>query len=707
MKKAELCAALALLCVGAEAGALDFEYGGINFDLKTRASLGATMRMQDRNPGLIGKLNIEGQQGLCRPDNCVSLTGDPSANQRLVDAQGSFFGHLRDDGNLNYDKHDIVAALGKLDADLKVTWGDWFLRVRGLGYYDPINTDFDNRHTNTYFQPATTPRDTDVERYFAMGAQLRDAFVQYSFQVGDRAGAVSVGQQTVRWGESGLLAINSVSEINPPNAVLLHTPGTEIGELFQPVPLALFAIDLFRNVTAEVVYQFGWVPVKVDARGSYFSDLDTFGDRDGDDLPISQGQFEEDPDGLPQFSGLLGLISDKSVVGRILPSADGYPSDGGQYGARLSYFADWFNDGTEVSLYFFNYHSRYPYLSMYAAQDSCSRDSTPLTALLDCGLQAPIGQPLFSEEALTIHTVRALVDYPEDIQMYGISFNTTIGGWSLAGEYSFRPNVPLQVGLTDVAFAALQPTFPRHDLPIGTSAVPGLGPLLQQLGLDVDVITLPGARAAVPDYLSVYRGRDNNDPNNDINGGEFIPGYERMNVGQLDLTLLQAFSNVLWADQIILIGEAGFTQVFDMPPLSQLQFEGGSYRNTHHSPGADGTGQPNGQPDTRSFNPTQQNEGFADDFAWGLRSLIRGEYNDVVFGWTFMPTIIAMWDVKGIAPYPLQNFVEGRKDLVVGTEVKITPDFTATVLYQWFLGGGLDNTRLDRDNLSMSVSYTF
>ena len=74
-----------------------------------------------------------------------------------------------------------------------------------------------------------------------------------------------------------------------------------------------------------------------------------------------------------------------------------------------------------------------------------------------------------------------------------------------------------------------------------------------------------------------------------------------------------------------------------------------------------------GQPDVdghnstgQSFNPTRMHEGFADSFAWGVRALIRGEYNDVVFGWTFMPTIIAMWDIKGIAPYPLQNFIQGR-----------------------------------------------
>src|SRR5207302_2607988 len=104
----------------------------------------------------------------------------------------------------------------------------------------------------------------------------------------------------------------------------------------------------------------------------------------------------------------------------------------------------------------------------------------------------------------------------------------------------------------------------------------------------------------------------------------------------------------------------------------------------------DGTGQPDpdGHDSTaQSFNPTQQHGGYGQSFAWGLRTLIRGEYNDVVFGWTFMPIIIATWDVKGTAPFPIQNFVQGRHDVIGGTEIKITPDVTATVLYQWFLGG--------------------
>ncbi len=415
---------------------------------------------------------------------------------------------------------------------------------------------------------------------------------------------------------------------------------------------------------------------------------------------------------------MLSLVSSSCKTARLLPLKQGYPSDTGQYGAKLNYFAQSWGNGTELDLYYLRYHSRLPYLSMYAAQESCARNSTSASSALDCrgfrGSGLPVVNPL-GEEPLHVDTIKLLVDYPEDIDMFGASFNTNIGSWSLAGEYSFRPNVPMQVQVNDLAFAALQPTFPRQDLFVGTSGIPGAGALLAQLGLNVDLIKLPSARHAVPDYVeTIYRGHSYVDANGQlqstVQGGQFIPGYERMKVGQFDFTALQAFSNVLGADQIIFIGEIGGTQVFGMPSKDRLQFEGGGQGQTHASPGADGTGQPgvDGVDTTNaSFNPTQQKDGFADRFAWGVRTLIRGEYNDVVYGWTFMPIIIGGWDIKGIAPYPIQNFVEGRHDLVAGTEIKFTPALTGTILYQWFLGGGQDNTRLDRDNLALSIAYNF
>src|SRR3546814_15801286 len=75
--------------------------------------------MQERDYRLIGKTNVPGQQDLCSKDSCISLTGDPEPNQRLVDARGAYGGVNGDNGDINYSQYDLVAASSRLSSDLK------------------------------------------------------------------------------------------------------------------------------------------------------------------------------------------------------------------------------------------------------------------------------------------------------------------------------------------------------------------------------------------------------------------------------------------------------------------------------------------------------------------------------------------------------------------------------------------------------------
>lgn len=695
--------------------ALDFEYGGFDGALKTTLISGFAVRMQDRSNDLIGKQSIPGQVNLC-PDSCISINGDPEPNLRLVRAAGAFSGVNADDGNLNYDRHDIVSATNQINADLTLTRGDLLIRTKLFGFYDPINVGFDERHVDTKAQPATTKRPGKIEDDFASGVQLFDAYVQYTMEFGERTAVLSVGNQIVRWGESTLVALNSLSELNPPNAAIFRMPGAEISQLFTPVPSVLLSGDLGAGFSGELVYQFGWKKVQPDPRGSFFSDLDLIG---GDYAQISLGQFGEDPNGeitVQGQYGTLAAVSSTTTTTYLLPEAK--PSDGGQYGARLSYYAPDLNDGTEFGFYFLNYHSRLPYARAFATDDSCARDATSAAdALIACeGFNGSLlGGP--GLEPLPIDTFKAQLAYPEDIRMFGVSFNTTVFGWSLAGELSYRPNLPLQVHLTDVIFLALQPALPATTIEndptslgaalLDFAAANGLAPpgdleQLARLGTSV----FPSADTAVPSFLGTYRGFVNSDDTRRIRANQQIDGWERMKVAQFDFTTIKALSdNPFDAEQIIFIGEVGGTYILNMPDTSVLQFEGGGPNRTHAGPGADGTGDT--EINTGRLNPTQQTSGFADSFSWGLRTIIRAEYNDVIYGWNFKPLILGGWDVKGISPFPIQNFVEGRKEISAGTEISFTEALGGRVLYQWFTGGGRDNTRKDRDNLSFALSYTF
>lgn len=690
MRKVYGAAAFLLFCLsGGPAVALDYNWNDISFTLNNRVSFGAAMRMEERDDDLIGKLNVDGQQNLCAPDDCLSFSGDPGPNQRLVNAEGAFLGGTYDDGNLNYEQYEVVSAAAKLTSELAIGWKDLQFKARGIGFYDTVNRGREDFHPNTIHQPAETPRLDRVDRDLAMDVDLYEAFALANFTLGGRFVAVSLGRQTLRWGESNFIALNGLNEINPPDENRLWFPGGQISEVFQPVPLLLVSADIVENLAAEFFYQYGWEPVIPAGAGGFMSVFEVAGGQDHAVITLSQ--TPEDPNGEHRFAGLASLISDSSATARVLDGF-GEPEDGGQYGLRVNYYAEDFNGGTEFGFYAANYHSRYPYLGVVAAQDSCMRDSSNFAlAAVDCqGFNSPLNP--IGLEPLPFDTIRLFLEYPEDIRLYGVSFNTNVGTWSLAGEYAYRPELPVQVALTDVLMTAAQPAFPRQDVPV----------LLPQ------VATIPGARSIVPDFLSVYRGFDNSDPARDINGGQVISGFERLEVGQLDLTAIKTISssNPTGADQIILLVEAGITHVMDMPDEDDIQFEGYVlHKNTHASAGADGTGS-GGVPDARRLNPTQQTEGFAEDFAWGYRVLARFEYNNVFDGVNFKPWIGWFHDVDGVAVGPMQNFIEGRKNFLLGTEFDFGGGgWSGQLFYYGFTGD--NNVIRDRDHLNFSVSYTF
>jgi hypothetical protein len=713
-----LALAAGLLSSGPAMAAVEYEWKDINFSLTGRASLGAMWRVEDRDHALLGKLNVPGQQGLCSRDDCLDLGGDPEPNQRLVDAEGAFIGHAFDDGNLNYDKWDATSAVARLKTDLTVTWENVLVKLSGVGFYDAVNYGADDYHPDTTHQPRYTRRPKGVERDIGADIDLLQAYVSADFDVGERTFSLAVGRQILRWGESNLIALNSLAEINPPDENRFWMPGAQIPDAFQPVPLAVLSTNLSLDVDIEFFYQYGWVPARAAAAGSFMSTFESANGRDY--FLLTQGQTPEDPNGEHRISGLATLLTDSSATARMI-NGYGDPRDGGQFGVRLNWTLPDLLGGTQLGFYAANYHSRVPYLSTLAGDESCIRDSTSIVgAFVDCPLLVsgsldlagllyhylgidvsqwvdPVDIDLTGgDDALPFDSPRGFLDYPENIQLYGVSFNTTIGTWSLSGEYAYRPNMPVQVSLVDVIMTAAQPLFPRQDIVVG----------LPQLA------TIPGARSFIPDFLSVYRGYDNSDPDRSIQAGQLIRGYERLKVGQFNVSGIKAFSPSdipvsLGFDQILLLIEGGLTHVIDMPHEDELQFEGFIlHKNTHASPGADGTGA-GGEPGLR-LNPTQQTRSFADDFAWGYRISVMMEYNDVFFGMNFKPWLIWGHDVNGISIMPksgYQGFAEGRRFFQVGSEFSFLKDWSGGLFYRGSTGD--NDTQRDRDHVTAFVAYTF
>jgi hypothetical protein len=782
-----LVGAVALAQAGV-ASALEFEIADTTVKFENLITIGATWRMQDRDSSLIGKSNLN--PGICvsrvsggtpmggpDPDRDVNAYEGNTCNPGEDDTSGGGFANANDfyvaqpgsyspngdNGNLNFDKHDLVQATAKVTTDINFDLFGFNVFARSLYFFDEVYADLDEKHPDRTFQAARTRYPGKARASNGTDFRFLDYFVSRSFEIGDRTASIKIGDHVLNWGESGFLALNSLNSINPPNQVLLRFPGSDIKEVFQPQGMVSFNVDVFDGVGLELFYQYEWKPIIVDPVGSFFSSSDTLGDG-GSYAMASFGKAPEDPDELYQPwrnpddpASLLGSRSDRTFTRNFEEERRRRPDDGGQYGASVKFFLEDLNNGTEVGLYFANYHSRVPSVSAIAADATCIPDSPydslpgPLAGVaqglinaangaglgglvgtltaptdlllnvvglvnpLGCGVPVgnlvgalagvaglpapPLAPATGARDPLPVGSLQLIAEYPEDIRMYGISFNTTLGDIAWSGEYAYRENLPVQIHTTDVIFAGLQPAFPANDFSLAPIA------------------TLPGRRTAVPDFISQYRGID-------IGPGDYVRGYERLKVGQLGTTFLKTVGgdNPLGATQITLLLELGMTHVIDMPGLDELQFNGAG-TDTHISAGADGStginpidirSNPNDPTSINTDpllrqNPTAHRDrgGFGTDISYGYRFVTLTRYDDAIFGINIELLNALFHDVEGVAPGLGQNFVEGRKQILSGIRWDYLSKYTGEVRYTWFTGGMNRDQNRDRDNILVYLGYLF
>ncbi len=142
----------------------------------------------------------------------------------------------------------------------------------------------------------------------------------------------------------------------------------------------------------------------------------------------------------------------------------------------------------------------------------------------------------------------------------------------------------------------------------------------------------------------------------------------------------------------------GSIPVTNLPAKDWLRFNG------------DGT-DTGGGPDylTGDFrNPQTETNGFADDFSWGYRLLLRADYNNV-FGTavTMTPSIGWAHDVSGTTPGPGGSFIDGRKTVTFGVAFNYLQQWVFDFSYTAYMGAGQYNLLKDRDFVGASVRYSF
>lgn len=699
------CAAalLAALPAGAqEPGAVE-PVGDWAFSVRQSLSLGASWRTAARDRSLIGKTSLDRE--LCSPDDCLAVRADDTEpNTRFLRAPGALSSNT-DDGDLNFERGDLVATASSWRIELAAERGPWSVVASGLAFYDPLNDRLRQAYPNRMASPGPQPgaamktrRGPAARSAAGHDAELLGTYLRYGGLLADAIPLeLSLGRQTLPWGVAALATQGTLNFVNPPEVNRLLRPGAALTDAFQPLGMALARLGpLPGGWSIEAFRPYEWRPYAFPAKGSLQSFFDAGNEVDDDDHVVGLfAKTPNDPDqlGTPADQALASVSATSFSLRR---AANRAPRGGGEFGVAAYVSFDGWGDSAELGFYHARYHSRLPALSAYAAPASCTRregnangrdTASGLEFLSDCGVPA-VDRPGTDFEALPVEGARWFLEYPERVRLYGLSLNVESGRWVFQAEAAYRPNAPVQVDMEDVLFAAVQPAFPRHDLDL-SSIVPTLGG-----GLFV----LPSSRRAAPDFISVYRGGIPGE----VAPGAYIRGYERMKTvqGMLGLTRILGPGEWLGADQGALIAELQAIRLPDLPGVDRVQFEGpGTF--THASPGVADSG------DALRINPLRNDGGYVTRAAWTCRGGVALYYADVLgAGWSLAPFLLLSQDVAGVGPGLAENFLEGRRIAVASLGVLRGP-WRLDAMQLIHAGGGRRNVLRDRDQFSLALTLEF
>jgi len=605
-------------------------------------------------------------------DSTVSIGG----SYRLDDPHPSLYGLPKgglqysvnaDEGNLNYEEGWSSLAV-KMTNELLIEGDNLGFFFRTSAFYD-----YENKDNDRAYKPLSERALANVGSDF----DILDAYFYYQTYWGDMPVDFRFGNQVISWGESTYIQ-NGINSVNPIDVSKIRIPGAELREALTPVPIASLSLGLTEFISLDAFYQMKWEETVIDPPGTYFSTNDFVGE-----------------DGKYVWLG-FGALPETYPVGFIPRGQDAYAGDDGQFGLAMRIYAPDLND-TEFGLYYMRYNSRLPVLSASTPTTPINPDLTsPLTSALMMNGYSPAvasaqaqgiwslysaysaygPEALNAEQLATLQsasvqaalagaqqialltsaaTASFLVEYPEDIDLFGASFNTMLGstGWALQGEVSYRPDQPIVYDDVELLFAALSSIYPAYGS-------------FNQLG----------------NYYGQLDTR--------------IQGWTPEDMYQFQMTATKMFGPALGADQWVFLTEVGATW---FPGLGDtgIRFEGpGTYTSGNAMATAAGL-----QP------ATEDASAFATSTSWGYRAVARLDYSNIWFGLNAHPSIQFAHDVAGVTPSPIGNFLKDRKSMTLGVEFTYQNAWSTNIRYTRYWGAGRHNLINDRDFISTTLKYSF
>lgn len=265
------------------------------------------------------------------------------------------------------------------------------------------------------------------------------------------------------------------------------------------------------------------------------------------------------------------------------------------------------------------------------------------------------------------------LEYPEDIQLYGASFNTTVGDWGVQGEVAFRHDQPLQIDTDTQTIAA------------ATAQCAFVGLVADAVGL-LEPLGTQGVAC---------------DPSNI--GGVQPTAFVREEVVTFDIGTTATYTSsnplvgALGADLGILLTEIGAMYVPDAPDegAGGLQLGNACSAGTDLALGF-------------ILNLDSRNGCRVTQFSYGYVLVGQLQYNNA-FGTpiTLTPSVSWSHDVKGNSPAPLSNYREGSKSVSLALNGTYQNSWRGGISYVNNFGNEKFSKDGDKDFVSINLSYSF
>ena len=182
-------------------------------------------------------------------------------------AKPNFDGSINtDDGRLNFDNGDVVSAPFKITSEAEAFFGNFTAFGRINAFYDAALMD------ETSFTRAGL--DNKGISNAGRNIELLDLYLDYDGEVGTMPFTIRAGRQVINWGEATFVPGGN-SAFSPIDVAAIRRPGAEIKEALLPVEALYGSIAITQDITVEA-YVGGWEEFKLDAGGTLFGGSDAF-----------------------------------------------------------------------------------------------------------------------------------------------------------------------------------------------------------------------------------------------------------------------------------------------------------------------------------------------------------------------------------------------------------------------------------------------